>query len=340
MGSARFVSKFDLLTGYYKVPLTPRAQEISSFITSSGLYSYTRMGFGLRNAPSTFQRLMNRVVGGLEGCAVYLDDAVCYADSWDTHLGCIRAFFERLLAANLTVNLAKCEFAKATVVYLGKVVGQGMVRPVTAKVLAIDRFPPPGTKKELMRFLGMAGYYRNFCSNFSTVVAPLTNLLKGTVRYEWSSECQKAFDNAKLLLTSAPVLAAPRLEQPFLLQVDASQVGAGAVLLQKDDCGVDRPVCFFSRKFNKHQLNYSTIEKEGLALIWALQHFDVYVGGGLYPVVVFTDHNPLTFIQSLQNSNPRLMRWELFLQPYRLDIRHIRGQENVMADALSRAPEE
>ena len=326
VGSARFVSKFDLLKGYYQVPLTPRAQEISAFITSSGLYSYTRMSFGLRNTPSTFQRLMNRVVGGLEGCAVYLDDAVCYADTWDTHLGRIRALFERLLAANLTVNLAKCEFAKATVVYLGKMVGQGVVRPVRAKVLAVDRFPPPATKKELMRFLGMAGYYRNFCSNFSTVVAPLTNLLKNTVKYEWSSECQTAFDNAKLLLTSAPVLAAPRLEQPFLLQVDASQVGAGAVLLQKDDTGVDRPVCFF--------------EKEGLALIWALQHFDVYVGGGLHPVVVFTDHNPLTFIQSLQNSNQHLMRWALFFQPYRFDVGHIRGRENVMADALSRAPEE
>ena len=176
---------------------------------------------------------------------MYLDDTVCHADTWNTHLSPIQALFERLLAANLTINLAKCEFAQASVVYLGKVVGQGVVRPVRAKVLAIDRFPPPTTRKELMRFLGMAGYYRGFCSNFSTVVAPLTNLLKGTVKYVWSSECGRAFDNAKLLLTSAPVLAAPRLEEPFLLQVDASQVGAGAVLLQKDDAGIDRPVFFF-----------------------------------------------------------------------------------------------
>lgn len=188
-----------------------------------------------------------------------------------------------------------------------------------------------------MRFLGMIGYYRNFCCNFSTVVAPLTNLLKGSVKFVWSDQCQQAFENAKLLLTSAPVLVAPRLDQPFKLQVDASQVGAGAVLLQDDECGVARPVGYFSRKFNKHQLNYSTIEKEALALIWALQHFDVYVGGGLHPVVVFSDHNPLTFLGSLQNANQRLMRWALFLQPYRLSIRHIRGVENVMADALSRA---
>lgn len=339
VGAACFVSKFDLLKGYYQVPLTPRAQEISSFITPSGLYSYNRMSFGLRNAPSTFQRLMNRVVVGLEGCAVYLDDVVSYADTWEQHLARIRALFEKLVAANLTVNLAKCEFAQATVVYLGKVVGQGQVRLVRAKVLAIDKFPPPTTKKELMRFLGMIGYYRNFCCNFSTVVSPLTNLLKSSVKFDWSPECQQAFENAKLLLSSAPVLAAPQLDQPFQIQVDASQVGAGAILLQRDKNGVDRPVCYFSRKFNRHQSNYSTIEKEALALIWALQNFDVYVGGGLHPVVVYSDHNPLTFLHSLQNANQRLMRWALFLQPYRLSIRHIKGVENVMADALSRAPE-
>lgn len=190
-----------------------------------------------------------------------------------------------------------------------------------------------------MRFLGMIGYYRNFCCNFSTVVSPLTNLLKSSVKFDWSPECQQAFENAKLLLSSAPVLAAPQLDQPFQIQVDASQVGAGAVLLQRDKNGVDRPVCYFSRKFNRHQSNYSTIEKEALALIWALQNFDVYVGGGLHPVVVYSDHNPLTFLHSLQNANQRLMRWALFLQPYRLSIRHIKGVENVMADALSRAPE-
>ncbi|KAL2076463.1 hypothetical protein ACEWY4_027927 [Coilia grayii] len=338
VGSAQFVSKFDLLKGYYQVPLTPRAQEISAFITPSGLYSYNVMSFGLRNAPSTFQRLMNRVIAGLEGCAVYLDDAVTYSNTWEEHLSHVRALFQRLLAAKLTVNLAKCEFARATVVYLGKVVGQGQVCPVRAKVQAIDKFPPPTTKKELMRFLGMVGYYRSFCANFSSVVSPLTSLLKKDARFEWTDVCQSAFENAKLLLSTAPVLAAPRLDMPFQIQVDASQVGAGAVLLQSDDNGVDRPVCYFSRKFNKHQLNYSVIEKEALALVWALQHFDVYVGGGVRPVVVYSDHNPLTFLHSLQNPNQRLMRWALFLQPYQLDIRHIRGVENIMADALSRCP--
>ncbi|XP_034567353.1 uncharacterized protein LOC117832370 [Notolabrus celidotus] len=136
VGSAKFVSKFDLLKGYWQVPLSPRAKEISAFITPSGLFSYEVMSFGLRNAPATFQRLMNMVVVGLEGCAVYLDDVVVYSHTWDEHLARIKALFDRLSGAGLTINLAKCEFAKATVTYLGKVVGQGEVCAVQAKLRA------------------------------------------------------------------------------------------------------------------------------------------------------------------------------------------------------------
>ena len=250
----------------------------------------------------------------------------------------VRALFERLEEAKLTINLAKCELGQATVTYLGRVVGQGQVAPVQAKVAVIEEFPPPVTKKELMRFLGMVGYYRCFCKNFSTVVAPLTDLLKAKAHFVWSPKCEEAFCNVKRLLCSAPVLAAPRFDCSFVLHIDASHVGAGAVLMQPDEQGVNRVVSFFSKKFNQYQLNYSVVEKETLALILALQHFDVYVGSGLSPVVVFTDHNPLTFLQSLRGPNQRLVRWSLFLQSFNLDIRHIKGRDNVVADALSRSP--
>lgn len=225
VGSAKFVSKFDLLKGYWQVPLSERAQEISSFVTPSGLYSYTVMPFGLKNAPATFQRLMNHVVAGLEGCAVYLDDLVVFSDTWPSHLQRIRSLFVCLAEANLTINLAKCEFARATVTYLGRVVGQGRVAPVGAKVAAVAGFPQPTTKKELQRFLGLVGYYRSFCRNFSSVVFPLTELLKANVKFVWSGDCQRAFDNVKSLLCSCPVLAAPRFDSPFHLQVDACLVG-------------------------------------------------------------------------------------------------------------------
>ena len=197
-------------------------------------------------------------------------------------------------------------FAQATVTYLGKVVGQVHVRAVSAKVSAVEEFPVPTTKKELMRFLGLVGYYRCFCQNFSTVVAPLTDLLKTKSKLIWSAACQQAFCNIKALLCSAPVLLAPRLDQPFKLHVDASHIGAGAVLIQTDQQGIERPVSFFSKKFNSYQLNYSVIENEALAVILALLHFHVYLDSGM-PIVVFTDHNPITCLNSLQNPNQRLI---------------------------------
>lgn len=172
VGASKFVSKLDLLKGYWQVPLTKRAQEVSAFITPSGLYSYSVMSFGLRNAPATFQRLMNWVVLGLDGCAVYLDIIIIFSDIWEQHLQRLRALFERLVEARLTVYWSKCEFAQATVKYLGKEVGQNKVRPLQVKVLAIEGFPPPSTKKELMHFLGLAGYYRSFVLIFPLLSLP------------------------------------------------------------------------------------------------------------------------------------------------------------------------
>ncbi len=339
VGPARFVTKLDLLKGYWQVPLTPRASEISAFVTPESFLQYTVMPFGLRNAPATFQRLMHTVLAGVENCEAYLDDVVVYSSSWSDHIQTLSVIFRRLCDASLTLNLAKCEFGKATVTYLGKQVGQGQVRPVEAKIQAVIDFPVPQSRRALRRFLGLCGYYRAFCKNFSDVVAPLTALVSPLKPFAWSEACQVAFESAKALLCCAPVLAAPSFSHPFKLEVDASACGAGTVLLQEDESGVEHPVCYFSEKFNKHQVNYSTIEKEALALLLALQHFEVYLGSSAQPVVVYTDHNPLIFLARMRNSNQRLMRWSLLLQDFNLEIRYKKGVENLIADALSRAPE-
>lgn len=192
---------------------------------------------------------------------------------------------------------------------MGKKVGRGSVRPVEAKVSAIVNYPSPSNKCELRRFLEMCGYYRSFCQNFSSMVSPLTDLLSDKWKFELSEGCECAFISAKDLLCHAPVLKAPEFDRPFKLHVDASSVGMGAVLLQEDEMGIDRSVCYFSKKFSKCQINYSTIEKEALALVLALQHFEVYLGGSSVPIIVFTDHNPLTFLSRMYNVNQRLMRW-------------------------------
>ena len=336
IGNAKFVSTFDMLKGYWQVPLTQRAREISAFVTPSGLYQYKVMPFGMKNAPATFQRMVNKLVRDIDGCEGYIDDVVIFSDNWSDHIRQIKRFFQIMREAKLTINLMKSEFGKATVKYLGHIVGQGQVRPLDAKIQTIVKFPIPTSRKELARFLGMAEYYRNFCLNFSEIAAPLTNLLSKKVKFVWTDDCQLAFDKVKLLLQKSPVLKSPDYEKPFKLIIDSSDVGTGSVLVQEASDGLDHPVSYFSKKFLKYQKNYSVVEKETLGLVLALEHFDVYLGSTPFKIKVYTDHNPLTFLKTMKNKNQRLVRWSLALQEYNLEIQHIPGSENVVADALSR----
>lgn len=336
IGNAKYVTKLDLLKGYYQVPMTMRARTVSAFATPDGLYQYKVMPFGMKNAPATFQRMINNVIKDLDYCYAYIDDLIICSDSWSDHMKHLKGTFKKLSAANLTVNLGKSEFCKATVEYLGHSVGQGQIKPLTAKVEAILQFPPPTNKKQLMRYLGMIGFYRKFCSNFASVVEPLTKLLQKESKFIWSDVCQISFENSKALLINNPVLITPDYQKPFKLAVDASDVGVGAVLFQETSDKVEKPISYFSKKFDKHQKNYSTIEKECFAILSALQHFDVYLNCAVHPIEVFSDHNPLTFLHKMKNKNQRLTRWSLLLQEYDLVIHHIKGKDNVIADALSR----
>ncbi|XP_071504452.1 uncharacterized protein [Diadema antillarum] len=335
VGSAEYVSKLDLMKGYWQVPLDKDAREISAFVTPSGLYQCRVMPFGMKNSPATFQRMMNRVIAGHDNCVVYIDDVLVFSNTWEEHVAHLRELFRRLSHAGLVVNLAKCEFGKACVTYLGHKVGRGSVAPRDAKVRAIVDFPVPASKRELQRFLGMCGFYRRFVPNFSHLVVPLTDLLKKGKTFQWSASCQDAFQKLKAVLMNDPVLIAPNFERSFQLATDASDRGVGAVLLQDDDNGHSKPVCFFSKKLNRHQQKYSTVEKECLSVVLAVQHFEAYLDGGR-DIVVYTDHNPLTFLERFKHKNQRLFRWSLILQPYPLRIVHIAGKDNKLADALSR----
>ena len=313
IGNAKFVSTFDMLKGYWQVPLTQRAR---------------KMPFGMKNAPATFQRMVNKLVRDIDGCEGYIDDVVIYSDNWSDHICQIKRFFQKL-----TINLMKSEFGKATVKHLGHIVGKGQVRPLDAKIQTIAKFPIPTSRKELARFLH---WIRNFCLNFSEIATPLTNLLSKKVKFVWTHDCQLAFDKVKLLLQESPVLKSPDYEKSFKLIIDSSDVRTGSVLEQEASDGLDHPVSYFSKKFLKYQKNYSVVEKETLDLVLALEHFDVYLGSTPFKIKVYTDHNPLTFLKTMKNKNQRLVRWSLALQECNLEIQHIPGSENVVADALSR----
>lgn len=187
-----------------------------------------------------------------------------------------------------------------------------------------------------MRFLGMASYYRRFCKNFSSVASPLTALTSSKVKFLWNNECNVSFEQLKSLLCSNPVLQSPDFSRPFVLQVDACDTGAGGVLLQESlDDGFLHPVSYTSSKFKSHQMSYSTIEKESLSLVLALQKFECYLQGAA-EITTYTDHNPITFLETMKSHNQRLLRWALCLQKFPLKILHIKGSCNIIADALSR----
>ena len=336
LGCAKFVTKLDLVRGYWQIPLTERAKDISTFVTPQGTYRFEVMPYGLKNAPATFQRLMNQLVADIDNCAVYIDDLIVFSDTWEDHLVHLEKVLVRLSEASLVLNLKKCEFVKAHVQYLGYIVGQGKVCPPLSKVEAIAKVPRPENRRGLQRFLGMIGYYRRFVTNFSDVTAPLTELLKKGRRFQWTPECEHAFQSIKDLLTNRPILHSPDFKRPFKLATDASNLGAGAVLLQSDHNDVDHPISYFSRKFNSAQQNYSVVEKELLAIILALQFFSAYLPPSGPVITIYTDHHPLKFLDKFKNKNQRLTRWSLLLQEYNLDVQHVKGVHNVLADGLSR----
>lgn len=213
VGSANFVSKLDLLKGYWQVPLTPRASEICDTRSFHAV-----QGFSIWDAKCPHYISTSDAEGpgvGVTDCEVYIDDIVVYTRTWEEHVKTLESVFSKLAAASLTLNAAKCEFGKAVVTYLGKRVGQGYVKPVVAKVEPILQFPTPSNKRELRRFLGMSGYYRGFCRNFSAVVSPLTDLLSRNRMFIWDHECSLAFNAVKDLLCNAPVLSAPNFEKSF-----------------------------------------------------------------------------------------------------------------------------
>ena len=306
VGKAKFLTQIDMLKGYYQIPLTKKAKLISAFVTPFGLFEYTRLPFGLCNAPATFQRVINTNIQDLDGTYAYLDDILIVSDTWEEHLRRLCALLARLKKIGLTINLAKSSFCKAQVKYLGHIIGSGKILPKAENIDAINNYPTPTDRKSLLRFLGMTSYYRKFCKNYSTIAYPLTELTSTRKKFIWTETCQLAFEQLKSILCFKPVLSMPDLSKPFSIQVDACDTGVGAVLLQEDpETKVHHPVSYYSYRLKPHQRSYATIEKELLGIILTLQKYEVYFSTHL-PVTIYTDHNPLTFLTRARLTNQNL----------------------------------
>lgn len=335
LGKSMYFTALDLTSGFHQIELAEKDIEKTAFTVDHGHFEYVRMPLGLKNSPATFQRIMDNVLKDLLGkcCLVYLDDIIIYSTSLQEHIESIKKVFDRLRRHNLKIQLDKCEFLKHEVKFLGHTVTQDGVRPNNDKIKAILNYPLPTTEKQIKSFLGLLGYYRKFINNFAKLTKPLTQCLRKEHGIKITDEFKKCFNDCRHILMNEPILQFPDFTKPFILTTDASNVAIGAVLSQ-GPVNSDKPVCYASRTLTKTEQNYSTIEKELLAIVWAVKYFRPYLYGRKFQIL--TDHRPLTWLMNLKDPNSKLIRWRLKLEEYQYDIVYKKGKINTNADALSR----
>ena len=338
LAGARYFTTLDLASCYWQVPVEQSSQEKTAFITHSGLYEFRKMPFSLVNAPDTFQRLMEVILSGVtrDGCQVYLDDVLVFGKTLCEHNTNLQRVLDRITEAGLKLKPRKCHFAQTAVEYLGHVVSEKGVQTDPRKIAAVEKYPTPRDLRTLRSFLGLTSYYRRFVPGFSKVAGPLHALTKKDVDYVWSPECEKAFQQLKELLTTAPLLSFPDFSRPFILETDASGAGLCAVLAQKQPDGTVHPIAYASRTLQKAEKNYGITELEGLGVTWAVKHFRPYLYG--QKCTVYTDHQALKSLLNTPQPSGKLARWGMVLQELDLCIQHRSGKANLNADALSECP--
>lgn len=334
---AKYLSSLDIKSAYFQVPLSEDSKPLTAFtVPNRGLFQFRRLPMGLANSPATFQRLIDQVLGPeMEPhCFVYLDDIVIVTQTFEQHIRVLREVFRRLKVANLTASKEKCHFCRPELRYLGYVIDCNGLHVDPEKVSALINIPIPRSVSEVRRIIGLASWYRRFVRNFSTLISPLSNLLRKGTPFNWNKACDDAFKLLKEQLITAPVLSCPNFDLPFIIQTDASGFGLGAVLTQQHSEG-EKVICYLSRSLTRNERNYSTTERECLAVLWAIEKLRPYVEGSRFTVV--TDHYSLVWLNRLQSPSGRLARWAIRLQQYDFDIVHRKGKEHVVPDALSRS---
>ena len=348
---SKFFTKLDLTSSYWQVEVDEKDREKTAFSVSGiGLFECNRMGFGLTNAPATFQRIMEQCMGelNLRKCLVFLDDILIFSQTFDEHLDRLTAVFQRLEQHNLKLKAKKCQFFQNSVSYLGHIVSEKGIATDPEKTRAISTWPVPGNIKALRTFLGFSGYYRRYVKDYSKIVKPLNDLLKGhsTIKgktgkakpppWRWGDDESEAFETIKQKLMSPPILAYADFDKPFILHTDASSHGLGAVLYQIQN-NEKRVIAYASRGLKNSEKHYPAHKLEFLCLKWAVtDKFHDYLYGNRFEVI--TDNNPLTYVLTTAKLDATGHRWLAALSNFQFSISYRKGVNNADADGLSRRP--
>ncbi|KAL0901247.1 hypothetical protein ABMA27_006539 [Loxostege sticticalis] len=329
----------DLSQGYHQIPVSEESKHLTAFVTPDGHFEYNRMPFGLTNAPAVFQRMVHSLLNKhkVPGVLAYMDDIVIGSKSIDEGMEKLQRVLDMLREANLTLNIKKCHFFKTTIEYLGFEISADGVRPGLRKVEAVAAFPTPRNPHEIRQFIGLASFFRRFVRNFATLAKPLTSLTKADAKWSWGQDQLDAFVKIKEILTTRPVLAIYNPNHSTELHTDASQLGIGGVLLQREhEKSPLTAVAYFSRQTTPEEQHLHSFELETLAVVMSLERFRVYLLGIQFKVV--TDCNALRTALTKRDLVPRIARWWLLVQDYDFTVEYRPGTQMQHADSLSRNP--
>ena len=334
LSRAKYFTKLDLTKGYWQVPISKDSRKYTAFQAGNKLYEFNTMAFGLKNAPATFNRMMAKLLGHRSDVVYFFDDVLIFSETWNNHIQSIREVLRIFKANNLAVRPLKSEFGFFQVGFLGHLVGGGLLKPLSDNVSKILKIKTPKTKKQVRSIIGLVNYYARFLPDTAILLAPLSKLTGKNMpnRVVWTDSCQRALEDIQYKMNRNLKLSLPDLSKTFFVQTDASKIGLGCVLLQ--DHGGLRPCLFLSRRLLERETRYSTIERECLGVVWSLQKLSRYLLHREFQLM--TDHRPLIYIQENRSINSRICRWSLLLQEFNFKIMHIKGQQNVCADFLSR----
>ncbi|GJY40959.1 reverse transcriptase domain-containing protein [Tanacetum coccineum] len=325
----------DGFSGYFQIPIDPRDQEKTTFTCPYGTFAYRRMPFGLCNAPGTFQRCMLAIFHDMveKTMEVFMDDFSVFGNSFQNCLSRLDHMLQRCEDTNLSLNWEKSHFMVKEGIVLGHKISKKGIEVDKAKIDVIAKLPHPTTVKGIRSFLGHAGFYRRFIQDFSKISRPMTHLLEKNTPFIFSDDCIRAFQTLKDRLTEAPILIAPNWDLPFELMCDASDFAIGAVLGQRHEKHF-RPIHYASKTLIEAQTNYTTTEKELLAIVYAFEKFRSYLI--MNKSIVHTDHSALKYLFAKKDAKARLLRWVLLLQEFDFKVIDTKGAENLAADHLSR----
>lgn len=337
----KYLSSLDLRSSYWQIKLAPESRKYTAFIFAGRSFHFRVMPFGLNISGGVFIDALDRVLGPdlLQKVKVYVDDLLIATTTWEEHLMIIQEVLDKFKEYGVTVNLEKSKFGRMKIKFLGHIISPEGIIPNPKKLDVIKNFPYPRNKRELKGFLGLITFFNRFLPWDIMNIDILLNLLRKNVPWKWTTECCAVYDNIKNALANAELLSHPDMQKDFCLATDASENGLGAVLFQTnnpEDTGNIKLISFASRCLKHCERSYTTTELEILAVVWALKKFRYFVFGK--KITVYCDHKAVSFLMSCKLLHLRLIRWALLLQEYQIDIKYIKGKDNIIADILSRLP--